>query len=56
MILDEIIEKRKIQLEKELSAVSENEMKRLAEIDSRQPIDFGGALKKSGLSIIAEVK
>ncbi|MCI7350929.1 MAG: indole-3-glycerol phosphate synthase TrpC [Ruminococcus sp.] len=56
MILDEIIEKRKIQLEKEISAVSEGEMKRLAETDSRQPIDFGGALKKSGLSIIAEVK
>ncbi|MZQ98724.1 MAG: indole-3-glycerol phosphate synthase TrpC [Acidaminobacter sp.] len=62
MILDEIVEKRKIQLAKEISAVGREEMKRMAlEIaDSASPEratkGFAKALAAEGLSIIAEVK
>lgn len=56
MILDEIIEKRKIQLERERAAVSDAEMKKAAERSDRVPISFADALRKDGLSVIAEVK
>lgn len=56
MILDEIIEKRKIQLAREKSAVSPEEMKRLAESSQMPVISFSQALKKDTLSVICEVK
>lgn len=56
MILDDIIEKRKIQLEKEKAAVSPEKMKKIA-LEMTTPCrDFYAALKKSGLSVISEVK
>lgn len=56
MILDDIIEKRKIQLEREKSAVSFQEIKRQA-LDMKTPCrDFYNALKGNSLSVIAEVK
>jgi len=55
MILDEIIEKRKIQLDREKALVSLNEQIRLAE-SAPKPRGFGRALKEKGLSVIAEVK
>jgi indole-3-glycerol phosphate synthase len=56
MILDEIIIKRKEQLEREKSEVSLSEMIQLAKKSNYKPIDFGKALKKDKISIIAEVK
>lgn len=56
MILDEIIEKRRIQLEREKAAVSPADMKKAAERSDRVPISFADALKRDGLSVIAEVK
>ncbi|MCM1225859.1 MAG: indole-3-glycerol phosphate synthase TrpC [Clostridium sp.] len=56
MILDDIIEKRKIQLEKEKTAVSPEKMKKNA-LETTTPCrDFYAALKKSSLSVISEVK
>lgn len=56
MILDEIIEKRKIQLEREKSAVSPEEMRKKA-LSVKTPCrDFYAALKKEKLSVISEVK
>lgn len=56
MILDEILLKRKIQLEREINSVSRDEMKQLA-IESKMPIiSFSKALKKDRLSVICEVK
>lgn len=56
MILDDIIEKRKIQLEREKFSVSFQEIKRQA-LDMKTPCrDFYNALKGNSLSVIAEVK
>lgn len=56
MILDDIIVKRKIQLEKEKAAVSPEKMKKNA-LEMMTPCrDFYAALKKSSLSVISEVK
>lgn len=57
MILDEIIAKRRIQLEKEIATHSFDEVKAAAEKCSRNPISFKDALKGGGhLSVISEVK
>ncbi len=56
MILDDIIEKRKIQLERERSNISPEEMKRLALVSDMPVISFYDALKKDRLSVICEVK
>ncbi len=56
MILDEITEKRKIQLEREKSEVSPEKMKEMALSDKRNKISFKDALSKKGVSIIAEIK
>lgn len=56
MILDDIIEKRKIQLSHEIEKVSRDEMKKLALASERKTISFYDALKKDGMSIISEVK
>ena len=57
MILDEIIAKRRIQLEKEIAAHSFDEVKAAAEKCGRDPISFKDALKGGGrLSVISEVK
>lgn len=57
MILDEIIAKRRIQLEKEIAAHSFYEVKAAAEKCGRNPISFKDALKGGGrLSVISEVK
>lgn len=57
MILDEIIAKRRIQLEKEIATHSFDEVKAAAEKCSRSSISFKDALKGGGrLSVISEVK
>lgn len=57
MILDEIIAKRRIQLEKEIAARPFDEVKAAAEKCGRAPISFKDALKGGGrLSVISEVK
>lgn len=56
MILDDIVHFRKEQLEREMSAVSFEEMKKTAEKLSQPCRGFGKALKAQGLSVIAEVK
>lgn len=56
MILDDIIEKRKIQLSHEIEKVSRDEMKKLALASERKTISFYDALKKDSMSIISEVK
>lgn len=55
MILDEICEKRKGQLEAELRRCSRTEMRALAEAAPAKP-GFVAALRKPGLSCICEVK
>jgi indole-3-glycerol phosphate synthase len=55
MILDEIAAKRKEQLRREMDAVPLDAVKRAAE-HAAPPREFGRALRKSGLSVIAEVK
>lgn len=57
MILDEIVEKRKIQLEREKAAADFETVKRNAEKLDRQCISFKAALAKPDrLSVISEVK
>lgn len=56
MILDEIIEKRKIQLESEKAKISFDEIKKLAESIKNQTKDFKKALSGDNLSVICEVK
>ncbi len=56
MILDDIIEKRKIQLEREKLAVSIEEMKNTALSMTSPCKDFYKALKNNTLSVISEVK
>lgn len=57
MILDEIVEKRKIQLEREKAAADFETVKRAAEKLDRQCISFKFALAKPDrLSVISEVK
>lgn len=58
MILDDIIKYRKIQLEREKSECSFEEMKKRAEkaLAERTPLSLAKALKKDKLSCICEVK
>ena len=56
MILDAIVEQRKIQLEREQAAVGLAQQKRQAERRSVPAKDFAGALRQDRLSVIAEVK
>lgn len=57
MILDEIVEKRKIQLEREMAAADFETVKKAAEKLDRQCISFKNALAKPDrLSVISEVK
>ena len=56
MFLEEIIEKRKNQLEREMSEVSFSDMRARAESVPASGRSFKAALKKPGLSVIAEVK
>ena len=56
MILDDIIEKRKIQLEREKSSAPLKQIKKRA-LEIKTPVkDFYSALKGNKLSVIAEVK
>ncbi|HEX3017499.1 MAG TPA: indole-3-glycerol phosphate synthase TrpC [Caproicibacter sp.] len=55
MILEEIAEKRKIQLQREMNAIPFDAIKKAAE-KVGAPKNFKGALRKSRLSVIAEVK
>jgi indole-3-glycerol phosphate synthase len=55
MILEEIAAKRKIQLQREMSAHPLDEIKRKIQ-QLPPPINFKDTLKKQGISIIAEVK
>lgn len=56
MILDEIIAKRKIQLDREKSKAPLEAVKKQAYECSHKIIDFKSALKQNRLSVIAEVK
>lgn len=56
MILDEIVKKRKEQLERELSKISREDMRKLALDEKRPVLDFYKALKQDNISVIAEVK
>ncbi len=56
MILDDIVEAKKIRLKEHKSRISEEEMVRRALSAGRTPVSFYGALKKEGLSIIGEFK
>lgn len=61
MILDDIVEKRRIQLAREISKIGREEMKRLAleaaaGTKNRTAKSFAKALAAEGLSVIAEVK
>ena len=56
MILDEIIVKRKEQLDREKERISLDKIKELAYQAAYTPLDFKKALKKDKLSVIAEVK
>lgn len=56
MILDDIVSRRKEQLEREISNISRSDMKAMAKKCEREPLDFYNALSKPELSVIAEVK
>lgn len=56
MFLDDILEKRRAQLEREKSEVSEDEMIARAKAASFPKKSFKDALAKNGLTVIAEVK
>lgn len=56
MILDDIVEERKQQLQREKDDIPFEEMKEMAENSVRKNFGFKEALKKEGLSVIAEVK
>lgn len=56
MILDEIVIKRKVQLNREIEKISREAMKELAEKSDRKSISFYDALKGENLSVISEVK
>lgn len=56
MILDEIIEKRKLQLEKEMAKVPFDEMKEKAHNTDFMTRNFKSAISSDGLSVICEVK
>lgn len=56
MILDDIVEKRKIQLLREKSEISPEEMKKKALSSTGKTISFRDALSAPGISIISEVK
>ncbi len=58
MILDDIVARRREQLEREKAAVPPEEMKKKAELrlSERSPLSFERALKKERLSCICEVK
>lgn len=56
MILDDILEKRKEQLLREIENIPREEMKELALQSKHENHGFCQALKKEGLSVIAEIK
>ena len=56
MILDDIVEKRKEQLEREKENFPLEDMKEMALNSKRVSLDFRAALKADGISIISEVK
>ena len=56
MILDDIVEKRKEQLQREKDNIELQDMKEMALNSKNKNHGFKEALKKSGLSVISEVK
>lgn len=56
MFLDDIIEKRKVQLAREMEEIPLNEMIRLASEIKEPKVSFKRTLQDGGLSVIAEVK
>lgn len=56
MILDQIVEDKKIRLPEHKKNISEYEMRELAESCRGERHSFAGALKKDGISIIGEFK
>ena len=56
MILDEIVSRRREQLEREVSCIPPADMVAKAKDCTRPVLDFAAALKQPMLSVIAEVK
>lgn len=56
MILDKIVDRRKEQLEREISAVSRDDIKAMAAQADFPTLSFSKAIKKDTLSVISEVK
>ena len=56
MILDDIVEEREKQLQREKEYIPFEEMKEMAQNSSNKNHGFKQALEKEGLSVIAEVK
>ena len=56
MILDDIVEKRKEQLQREKDNIEPQDMKEMALNSKNKNHGFKEALKESGLSVISEVK
>ena len=56
MILDDIVEKRKEQLQREKDNIEPQDMKEMALNSKNKNHGFKEVLKKSGLSVISEVK
>ena len=56
MILDDIVEKRKEQLQREKDNIEPQDMKEMVLNSKNKNHGFKEALKKDGLSVISEVK
>lgn len=55
MILDDIVARKRIQLQEEAALVPLAELERLA-LKAPAPLDFEAAIRRAGVSVIAEVK
>lgn len=56
MILDNICDKRKEQLERDISKVSRQDIKAMASEKEYQTVSFSKSIKRDTLSVISEVK
>ena len=56
MILDNICDKRKEQLERDISKVSRQDIKAMAAEKEYQTVSFSKSIKRDTLSVISEVK
>lgn len=56
MILDNICDKRKEQLERDISIISRQDIKYMAAEKEYQTVSFSKSIKRDTLSVISEVK